>query len=61
MENPAEGIDQSAGDFSYKVDYAFDAGSGLTENTVRYISDVKKEEDWILKFRLKALLSLIHI
>ncbi|MGY8716654.1 MAG: Fe-S cluster assembly protein SufB, partial [Verrucomicrobiia bacterium] len=54
MENPAEGIDQSAGDFSYKVDYAFDAGSGLTENTVRYISDVKKEEDWILKFRLKA-------
>ncbi|MDB4385135.1 Fe-S cluster assembly protein SufB [Opitutaceae bacterium] len=55
MENPAEGIDQSAGDFTYKVDYEYDAGAGLNEDTVRYISDVKKEEDWILKFRLKAL------
>ncbi len=55
MENPAEGIDQSAGDFTYKVDYEFNAGAGLTEHTVRYISDVKKEEDWIREFRLKAL------
>ncbi|GAB5559868.1 MAG: Fe-S cluster assembly protein SufB [Synoicihabitans sp.] len=55
MENPAEGIDQSAGDFNYNVDYEFDAGAGLTENTVRYISEVKKEEDWIREFRLKAL------
>src|ERR1051326_749657 len=53
--NPVQGIDQSAGNFSYKVDYAFDAGTGLNEDTVRYISSVKKEAPWILDFRLKAL------
>src|SRR5687768_5122280 len=53
--NPVEGIDQSAGNFSYKVDYAFDAGTGLNADTVRYISSVKKEAPWILDFRLKAL------
>ncbi len=55
VENPAVGIDQSAGNFSYKVDYAFDAGTGLNEDTVRYISSVKKEAPWILEFRLAAL------
>lgn len=54
VENPVVGIDQSIGNFSYDVKYAFDAGSGLTENTVRYISSVKQEAPWILDFRLKA-------
>src|SRR5882724_5935436 len=54
-ENPVVGIDQTAGDFSYKVDYAFDAGTGLSEDTVRYISSVKKEASWLLEFRLNAL------
>src|SRR5471032_21494 len=53
--NPVGGIDQAAGNFSYKVDYAFDAGTGLSEDTVRYISSVKKEAPWILEFRLNAL------
>ena len=53
--NPVSGIDQTSGNFSYKVDYAFDAGTGLSEDTVRYISSVKKEAPWILEFRLKAL------
>ncbi|MBC8020006.1 MAG: hypothetical protein H7X78_02190, partial [Methyloceanibacter sp.] len=53
--NPVVGIDQTKGDFQYKVDYAFDAGTGLNEDTVRYISSVKKEAPWILEFRLKAL------
>ena len=53
-ENPTVGIDQSAGDFQYDVKYAFDAGSGLNESVIRYISDVKKEASWILDFRLKA-------
>ena len=53
--NPVEGIDQSAGNFSYKVDYEFDAGTGLNEATVRYISSVKKEASWLLDFRLNAL------
>ena len=55
MENPAVGIDQSAGNFSYNMEYAFDAGTGLSEDTIRYISSVKKEAPWILEFRLKAL------
>ncbi|MCX6937457.1 MAG: Fe-S cluster assembly protein SufB [Verrucomicrobia bacterium] len=54
VENPTVGIDQSVGDFTYDVKYAFDAGSGLNEGVIRYISDVKKEASWILDFRLKA-------
>src|SRR5829696_3653129 len=53
--NPVAGIDQTRGDFKYDVAYAFDAGTGLSEDTVRYISSVKKEAPWILDFRLKAL------
>jgi Fe-S cluster assembly protein SufB len=55
VENPSVGIDQTAGNFTYDVKYEFDAGTGLNENTVRYISSVKKEAQWILDFRLKAL------
>jgi len=55
VENPAVGIDQAVGDFTYDVKYAFDAGSGLSEKTVRYISTVKKEASWLLDFRLAAL------
>jgi Fe-S cluster assembly protein SufB len=54
-DNPVVGIDQSAGDFTYNVDYEFDAGTGLSEKTVEYISSVKKEAPWILEFRKKAL------
>ena len=53
--NPVVGIDQTKGDFKYDVAYEFDAGTGLSENTIRYISSVKKEAPWILEFRLKAL------
>ncbi|HLP24559.1 MAG TPA: Fe-S cluster assembly protein SufB, partial [Acidobacteriota bacterium] len=60
VENPVAGIDQSAGNFSYDVNYEFDAGTGLTEQTVRYISSVKKEADWLLDFRLKALKTFLE-
>jgi Fe-S cluster assembly protein SufB len=55
LENPVEGINQDVGDFQYDVKYDFDAGAGLSEDTVRYISQVKKEDEWIRDFRLKAL------
>src|SRR5690606_15948488 len=55
VENPVAGIDQTKGDFKYDVNYEFDAGTGLTEETIRYISKVKKEEPWLLEFRLNAL------
>ncbi len=48
-------LDRSVGDFSFAEDYAYDAGVGLTPDVVKYISNVKGEDDWILDFRLKAL------
>ena len=55
VENPTVGIDQTKGDFQYNVNYEFDAGTGLNEDTVRYISKVKNEAPLILEFRLNAL------
>lgn len=54
-ENLNVGIDRSAGNFSFAEDYAYDAGVGLNEDTVKYISKVKGEDDWVLNFRLNAL------
>lgn len=48
-------IDRDSGNFHYDTSYEFDAGTGLTEDVVRYISDVKEEDEWITDFRLKAL------
>ncbi len=48
-------IDRSVGDFHYKMDYAFDAGVGLTEKTIDYICDVKGEPDWMREFRKQGL------
>jgi Fe-S cluster assembly protein SufB len=55
VTNPVEGIDQEVGNFQYDVKYDFDAGSGLSEDTVNFISQVKKEPEWIREFRQKAL------
>src|SRR5215213_3357902 len=55
VSNPVAGIDQTKGDFQYDVTYEFDAGSGLNEKTVDYISGVKKEAPWIREFRQNAL------
>ena len=52
---PDFNIDRSVGDFHYDVDYEFDAGTGLTEKTIDYISDVKEDPDWIREFRKEAL------
>jgi len=46
---------ESEGDFSYPEEYAHDAGVGLNEGTLDYISNVKGEEEWIRDFRKKAL------
>jgi Fe-S cluster assembly protein SufB len=48
-------IDRSVGDFSYPEEHQFDAGYGLSEKTINYISDVKNDPDWVREFRLKAL------
>ena len=43
------------GDFSLPEKHEFDAGIGLTHDTIDYIADVKGEPDWIREFRHKAL------
>ena len=48
-------IDRSAGDFSYPEAHTYDAGTGLSHQTIDYIVDVKGEPDWIREFRHKAL------
>ena len=48
-------IDREKGNFRYDTDYEYDAGVGINEDVVRYISEVKEEDEWILNFRLKAL------
>src|SRR5437870_378918 len=54
-ETPTINIDRSVGDFRYDVKYALDAGVGLTEKTIHYISDAKEDPDWVRDFRLRAL------
>ena len=48
-------IDRTAGDFSYPENHTYDAGVGLSETTVDYISDVKNDPDWVRDFRKRAL------
>ncbi|MCB1091540.1 MAG: Fe-S cluster assembly protein SufB, partial [Verrucomicrobiae bacterium] len=36
-------------------DYQFDAGYGLSEQVIDYISDAKQEADWVRDFRKRAL------
>ncbi|MDD5262449.1 MAG: Fe-S cluster assembly protein SufB [Methylacidiphilales bacterium] len=54
-EKPDLNLDVEMGNFSYPESYAFDAGIGLSEDTVRYISDIKDDPEWIRQFRLRAL------
>src|ERR1043166_1077303 len=53
-ETKAVNIDRNIGDFHYKVDYAKDAGSGLSEKTIHYISDAKEDPDCVREFRLRG-------
>ena len=48
-------IDRDKGAFHYDTNYEFDAGTGLSEHTVDYISGIKEEDEWIREFRHKAL------
>jgi Fe-S cluster assembly protein SufB len=54
-EAAALDIDRTRGNFSYPEQHEFDAGYGLTHETIDYIVDVKGEPDWIREFRHKAL------
>ncbi len=48
-------IDRTRGDFRYDEKHKFDAGTGLSHDTIDYIVNVKGEPDWIREWRHKAL------
>ncbi|KAF0093116.1 MAG: Fe-S cluster assembly protein SufB [Puniceicoccaceae bacterium 5H] len=52
---PDLNFERDQGDFHYETTYDYDAGIGLNESTIDYISDVKGEDDWVREFRKKAL------
>tara|TARA_B110000285_G_scaffold53511_1_gene61000 strand:+ start:2477 stop:3907 length:1431 start_codon:yes stop_codon:yes gene_type:complete len=47
-------IDRAKGDFHFPEKHKYDAGVGLSADTINYISDVKNDPDWVRAFRLKA-------
>ncbi len=51
----AVSIDQTEGNFSFPENYEFNAGYGLNQTVLDYISDAKKEADWVRDFRKRAL------
>lgn len=50
-----EDLPRGAYDHKNAFEYSYRADAGLTEETVRAISEYKKEADWILEKRLEAL------
>src|ERR1700726_2473973 len=53
-ETDSIAIDRDIGNFFYNVRSTRDAGVGLTEKTIDYIVDVKKEPEWLREFRKNA-------
>jgi len=51
----AVSADKDSGNFSYPEAYTHDAGRGLSDHTINYISDVKNEDEWTRNFRKRAL------
>jgi len=50
-----DGLDEYRWDFVDPAEHVFKTGKGLNEEVVRQISAHKREPDWMLEFRLKAL------
>ena len=59
-ETSAVDINRNIGDFSYPEAHVRDAGAGLSERTVHYISDVKEDPDWVREFRLRGLKTFLE-
>jgi len=53
-------IDRNKGDFYYDVAYTQDAGRGLSEKTIHFISDVKEDPDWVREYRLRGLKTFLE-
>src|SRR5260370_13896079 len=53
-------INRSIGDFSYPEVHVRDAGTGLSERRIHYISDVKYDADRVRELRLGALKTFLE-
>src|SRR2546430_10295171 len=47
-------VERNVGNFAYPETHTHDAGVGLTEKTIHYISDIKDHPDWVRAFGLNA-------
>ncbi len=59
-ETSAVDINRGIGDFAYPEVHVRDAGAGLSEKTIHYISDVKEDPDWVREFRLRGLKTFLE-
>src|SRR6266511_2169218 len=59
-ESSAVDINRNIGDFFYLEAHVRDAGSGLSERTIHYISDVKEGPDCVREFRLRGLKTFLE-
>src|ERR1700746_597503 len=59
-QTSAVNINRSRGDFFYPEAHVRDAGAGLSERTVHYISDVKEDPAWVREFRLRGLKTFLE-
>jgi hypothetical protein len=59
-ENTTLDIERNMGNFAYPETHTHDAGTGLSEKTIHYISDVKQDPDWVREFRLNALRTFLN-
>ncbi len=59
-ETSAVDINRGIGDFAYPEVHVRDAGTGLSEKTIHYISDVKEDPDWVREFRLRGLKTFLE-
>src|ERR1700740_1238012 len=59
-ETKAVDINRNIGDFAYPEVHVRDAGAGLSEKTIHYISDVKEDPDWVREFRLRGLKTFLE-
>src|SRR5437016_136105 len=59
-ETKAVDIDRDKGDFAYPEVHVRDAGRGLSEKNIHYISDVKEDPDWGREYRLRGLKTFLE-
>ena len=65
MANNKKEANEIVGDYKYgfktDVENVLSSGKGLNEDVIRFISNAKKEPEWMLNFRLKAYENFLKI